>query len=197
MGAKPILTNGAHQNQQLQALEDPMKIKTLLSSIAASLLIAAAPSVYAYTPDTLLCSANLTNSSEAAELALASSCADETLTLDFKVDVTSFLTDESGNRYIDVAPEEPGYFLLKFGTGNTKLDDSYVFQNIAELTKLVWTDAQVNSLSQYGGKLSHYTLFNGSTSSSSGTVSEPGTSAIALLGLGLLGAALRGRRRAK
>jgi MYXO-CTERM domain-containing protein len=49
--------------------------------------------------------------------------------------------------------------------------------------------------------LSHWTLFSSgsssSSSSSSGQLSEPGTTAIALLGLGLLGAALRSRRRVK
>jgi PEP-CTERM motif len=188
-----------------------MNIKTLLQGAAAALVLAASPA-FAYTPDTKTCSTTLGNSGSGGQETWAESCLNGTdLTyIDDNIGIDDVEVDGSGNFYIDVDPDEPSYFVLKFGVGNTGVDTHYLFTNIAELTKLVWTNAQINGLmtgclTTGDCKISHYSTFSGSSSSSSssssstssGTVSEPGTSAIALLGLGMLGLALRARRRGK
>ena len=102
----------------------------------------------------------------------------------------------TGSWFIDVAPSTPGYFLLKFGVGNSGLPDHYFFQNIADFTKLVFTNAQVNFLSGACtrgscniGKLSHFATFDGSV------VPVPAALPLLLTGLGGLG--WLARRRAK
>lgn len=104
----------------------------------------------------------------------------------------------SGTWSIDVNPETPSYFLLKFGIGGTSVaDNSYFFKNLADLGKLVFTDAQINYLMGGGtchncgaGRLSHYTLFNVSV--------VPLPAALPLLGsaVGLFGVFAWRRKRA-
>jgi hypothetical protein len=111
-----------------------------------------------------------------------------------------------GGWYIDVAPDEPGYFSLKFGTGGTSATaDTFYFMNIADLTKLVWTNDQVQFLSGGDcgangstnacniGRLSHYVTYNGDGGGGDDEIPEPAT--LALVGLGLLAAAGTRRRR--
>ncbi|HNO74663.1 MAG TPA: PEP-CTERM sorting domain-containing protein [Nitrosomonas mobilis] len=191
-----------------------MKLNKLASllSITATALLLGAPLAQAvpFIIDTKLGSANLGNSSDADELNLIRSLSlDNTLTLDFKIDSgnTSFnaTSNGTGSWFIDVAPAAPGYFLLKFGTGGiTPTPDShYVFQNIGELDKLVWSNDQVNFLTGGNcgaanqnacniGRLSHYVGTNGET----GTPSEiPEPMSLLLIGTGLLGFAATRRRR--
>lgn len=58
----------------------------------------------------------------------------------------SFSKDDAGNFFVDIAPAITGYFILKFGNGGTSEPSHYFFENIGELDKLVWTNAQVNGL---------------------------------------------------
>src|SRR5688572_21561778 len=117
--------------------------------LATGLFIAAPAQAEVFTPDTIIGSTNLGNSSEADEAAWLDSLPGVNFTGYTKVDdgEVVVLTDTAGNYYVDVAPDEPGYFLLKFGGGNANPVDTLAFENIAELTKLVWTEAQ---LLQYG-----------------------------------------------
>jgi PEP-CTERM motif-containing protein len=162
-----------------------------------------------YTVDTFLdaiASANSGQAYEEAQLEAACSC---NVTLLSNVDTNTFSTDDAGNRFIDVSPSTPGYFLLKFGTGNEG-NDMFFFQNIGELTKLVWTDAILvaNGLpDNHIRSISHYAITSnvdttgpsdttgpGDTTGGPGDVPEPAL--LSLLGAGLVGAATRLRKRA-
>lgn len=131
-----------------------------------------------YTPDTKIGQARLGNSGDQSELdalAAAAGVSASSLTLDTKVSSPTVLTDDSGHLYFDVAPDEPGYFLVKvgnLGSGSGVLDpppactggtcDTFFFRNIAELTKLVFfaSDIGLTNISPNIGKISHYTTAN-------------------------------------
>ena len=102
--------------------------------------------------------------------------------------------------YIDVDPNTPGYYAVKFGIGGTNATaDTFFFANLADLTELVFSSAQVQCLiggpgcptNTNTGRLSHYTLWDGNGNQ---TVPEPAT--LGLLGAAIVGLALVRRRNA-
>ena len=101
------------------------------------------------TPDNFLFFTTLADSGDATELqALADfyGISVDNFQIQDKIESGSYERDDSGNWFLDVDPDEPGWFSLKFGVGQTGLATHWYFENVAELTKLVWTSSQVSPL---------------------------------------------------
>jgi methionine-rich copper-binding protein CopC len=165
-------------------------------------------SAHAYVIDTKLGSRDLANSGDATELAaIEQASGNYSLTQLGKLDGNAIdLTrnpSTTNQFFIDVGPVQPLYFLLKFGTGNTGADNTYFFQNVADFTKLVFSNNQISFLfgndcgiasnSCNTGRLSHVSFYGSTDGGGSGSsVPEPAT--IALIGLGVLGFAAARRK---
>jgi PEP-CTERM motif len=183
------------------------KKNKFFSTIPATLVCAAIciPSAQAaFILDTKKGEAFLTDSSDANELAYMETFAGNTnLVQDLRLEEGSFTAyandTNPGEWYLDINPSTPGFFLLKFGTGGTSATaNTFFFQNIGEMTKLVWSNEQVQYLSGGGGnntnigRLSHYTTYD-PTFPQTGEIPEPAT--LALVGLGLFAIGAIRRRR--
>ncbi|WP_223469197.1 PEP-CTERM sorting domain-containing protein [Massilia soli] len=104
-----------------------------------------------YSVDTLLGSVTLDNSGK-DELAMLRHYAGDSLLNSTKSEgnVTAYADD--GQWFVDTGTATPGFFVLKFGTGNTGQDSHYFFKNDGAIgtNKLVWTNAQVDFLTGGG-----------------------------------------------
>ena len=163
----------------------------------------------------------MANSGSANELAALEQLAGvHDLVLDPKVEgsaIQAMLNPGTPDQWvIDVNPNKPGFFLLKFGfpSFTTATHNTFFFKNMGELDKLVFSNADVEYLSGGDcstrndascniGRLSHYVfsqdiVTDGQTDPNGGQVSEPGGFALAALAVGtmLLGRRLRRRRGA-
>lgn len=188
--------------------------QALLSSTLFTLALGfAGTQAHALILDNKIGEAKLANSGEATELNALNSIltnlgiAAGNLTLDFKLEQMDVgfnvkADSVSGQWVIDTAPAQPGYFLLKFGIGGTTATaDTFFFENIGELTQLVFSNEQVQFLTGGNcarnnnacniGRLSHYSTF-GSTPP---FVVIPEPTALLLMGIGLIALGF-GRRRA-
>lgn len=180
---------------------------TLLAAMALVVALGVPAQADPFTVDTLLTgidSANSGQSYEEEQLELACGCS-VTLLTNVGITDAGVQQDLAGNNFIDVDPSTPGYFLLKFGTGNTG-NDMFFFQNIGELTKLVWTDAQLTGAglpADHVQSISHYAITTDVGSPPPPPppppppTSVPEPSSLTLVGCGLIGLAGLARRKMK
>lgn len=188
----------------------------MLAALVSAALSMPTAHAIPFTLDTLIGQATI-SSGDATELAKMEEFVSlflgtpTTLIQDVKVNTSTSTitavanTGAAGEWYLDVAPATPGVFLLKFGVGNLGLADHYFFQNIGELDKLVFSNAQVNFLTGNGinnnlniGRLSHYVTYDGVTppcTVNCGPSQIPEPASLLLMSAGLIGFGFARRRK--
>lgn len=138
--------------------------------------------------DTLLHAANLPNSGDATELAWVQSFFPDTEFIIKQDDLTGAEWEKVNFGDLWALPllSDPDFFLVK--TGNTGTFTHYLFENLDEMSWAVISLADVNITGVVSvDKISHVSEYGGAP------VPEPGT--FLLLGTGLLGLAVYGKRR--
>ncbi len=152
--------------------------------------------------DEFIASATLTNSGDDTELSWVRDILnDQTITLDDKYDSTgdewSLIEDDI---YLTELINNPSYFLLKFGTGQTGVDTHLLYQNIGDLAYGVidFSDAGIDLLSIkkfHIGKVSHVDEFNANPipHQPQGSTPIPEPMTISLFALALFGLVRRNR----
>lgn len=188
------------------ALECEMyNMKSIALSAILALGIGSAAHAKTVTLDTFLGSAELDKANpetEIAELETLLKLTAGSLEFDNKFEETGLTYSLATNKttdgddiwYVDVTPDTPGWFILKFGVGNTGIDNTYFFENIADFSILAFAnDGNINNLldgctspgSPTDCKLSHVTT----------VVPLPAGAILLITALGGLGIAARRRRK--
>lgn len=151
--------------------------------------------------DEFIASETLDDSGDGTELSwVRNMLGDQTLTLDEKYNSSetdwSLVTNET-DVYSTLLSSSPGYFLLKFGVGQTGVDSHFIFKNVGDLSYGVIDFSLAGIVPIKGkkftiGKISHVDEFEASIPNNT-SIPEPMT--ISLFAIALLGFARRSHRR--
>ena len=177
-------------------------MKKTLVALICTVLLATGGSALAYTLsdgtdvgdlDTYVDKTNLDDNGEATELAWVNSVLLVSgVTFEGKLEnMSGWQTTQTANiyaLYLGLQPLDYDYFLVKLGNNSTGYTD-YFFENNDERSWAVLDLTTALAIGNDSGKISHISLFNVDST----PVPEPST--LLMLGAGLLGLGLYGRRR--